>query len=119
MKVLILGAKGMLGHKLYQKLGERFDVFGTIREKFDSVERFGIFDRERVVESVDAQQTDSVEAAIVRTKPDVVVNAIGIIKQVPSAKQVVTTLEINSILPHRLADLGQKYGFRLFDISTD
>ena len=118
-KILIFGANGMLGHKLVQQLGGQFDVFGTIRGTFDTVEEYGIFDKTKIIESVSSQDIASIEAAIQAAQPDVVINAIGIIKQVPSAKDVITTLEINSIFPHRLAEFGEKYGFRLFTISTD
>ena len=43
MKILIFGAGGMLGHKLYQVLGERFDVVGTIRGKFASISQHRFF----------------------------------------------------------------------------
>lgn len=119
MNILIFGANGMLGHKLVQQLGRGFDVFGTIRGTFDSLERYGIFDRSKIIENVSVQDTASIETAIQSAQPDVVINAVGVIKQLPSAKDVITTLEINSIFPHRLAEFGEKYGFRLFTISTD
>jgi dTDP-4-dehydrorhamnose reductase len=119
MKILIFGIHGMLGHKLIQQLGLNFDAFGTIRGDFDSIARFPIFDRARTIEFVDAADIVSVDAAIRRCKPDLVINAIGIIKQIPSAKNVITALTINSIFPHRLAELGEKYGFRLITVSTD
>lgn len=109
----------MLGHKLIQQLSGQFDVYGTIRGTFETVDKFGIFDQAKIVENVSASDIASIEAAIQTAQPDVVVNAVGIIKQVPSAKDVITTLEINSIFPHRLAELAEKYGFRLFTISTD
>ncbi len=117
--VLIFGGNGMLGHKLVQELGRQFNVFGTIRGGFETVEKYGIFDQKKIIESVSAQDIASVEAAIQTAQPDVVINSVGIIKQVPSAKDVITTIEINSIFPHRLAELSEKYGFRLFTISTD
>ena len=46
-------------------------------------------------------------------------NAIGVVKQLPSAKNVIKTLEINSMFPNRLAELAQTHGFRLITISTD
>lgn len=119
MKILIFGANGMLGHKLVQQLRGRFDVSGTIRGSFDTVEPFGIFERESTIENVSAQDIPSIEGAIQTVQPDVVVNAVGVIKQLPSAKDVITTLEINSIFPHRLAEFGAKYGFRLITVSTD
>ncbi len=119
MKVLIFGAAGMLGHKLYQRLNSRFDIAATIRGEFSSIERHGIFDRENIVENIDVREKASVELAIKTVQPDVVINAVGVIKQLPSAKDVITTLELNAIFPHRLAGLGAQYGFRTISISTD
>ncbi len=119
MKLLIFGSNGMLGHKLVQQLCSRFDVFGTIRGDLASVSDYGIFKPEKTVEHVDADDLASIENAIHRSQPDVVLNAVGIIKQVPNAKNVITTLNINSIFPHRLAEFAEKYGFRLISISTD
>ncbi len=119
MRILIFGANGMLGHKLIQRLATRFEVGGTIRGGFSSVERFEIFDREKTLERIHAESKESIEKAISAIRPDVVINAIGIIKQVPSAKDVVSSLEVNAIFPHRLAELSSRYGFRLINISTD
>ena len=119
MKILVFGANGMLGHKLVQRLSSQFEVFGTIRGAFESVEQFGIFKREFIIEHVSAQDVASIEAAIQTAQPDVVINAIGIVKQLPTAKEVIATLEVNSIFPHRLAEFSQKYGFRLITVSTD
>lgn len=118
-KVLILGATGMLGHKLVQCLSVHFDVYSTIRGGFDNVERYGIFRRDRIIENVDATDAAILEKVIMETVPDIVINAIGVVKQVPSAKDVITTLELNSILPQRLAVLSKKHRFRLILFSTD
>ena len=119
MKVLILGANGMLGHKLYQVLGERFDVRGTIRSGFGSVAGFGIFDPGRMVPGLDVTDEQALEQVIAGLRPDVVINAVGVIKQKPSSKDVETALTINAIVPHRLAALSERYGYRLVCISTD
>lgn len=119
MRVLIFGAAGMLGHKLYQRLTSRFEVAATIRGDFSTIERYGFFDRSNIVENVDVREKSSVERAISEIRPDVVINAVGVIKQLPSAKDVITTLEINAIFPHRLAEFGAEYGFRTISISTD
>jgi dTDP-4-dehydrorhamnose reductase len=119
MRVLIFGASGMLGHKLYQELGKQFDVFATVRSGFNAVEPFGLFDRSSIIENIDIADTSSIRQAIETVRPDCVINAVGIIKQVPSSKDVIQTLTINSIFPHRLADLSADLGFRLITISTD
>ena len=119
MRILIFGAKGMLGHKLVQRLESDHDVWGTIRGDFDSVARFGIFHHERIIENIDAASAGSVESAIDAVRPEVVINAVGIIKQLEEAKNVVRSLEINSIFPQRLAEFAARGDFRLITVSTD
>ncbi len=119
MKVLILGAGGMLGHKLLQILAQTFDVRATCRSVPDGLRRFDWFDEQTLITGTDAADLAPFEQAIKKFEPDVVINAIGVIKQIPSAKDVINTLEINSIFPQRLARLAGEYGFRLIQISTD
>ena len=109
----------MLGHKLYQRLSEHHETFATVRGPFDSIERFGIFDKNSIIDNVDLASDDDIERSIEATHPNVVINAAGVIKQRPSSKNIATTLTINSILPHKLAALGQEYGFRTIIVSTD
>ncbi|HSU26036.1 MAG TPA: SDR family oxidoreductase [Pyrinomonadaceae bacterium] len=119
MKILIFGGSGMLGHKLVQRLGPDFDVWTTLRGSFESVSRFGIFDQIKTTEAVNVEDEGLVRQTIDRIRPDVVINAVGIIKQLPSSKDVITTLNVNSIFPHRLAQLSEQFGFRLICVSTD
>jgi dTDP-4-dehydrorhamnose reductase len=119
MKVLVLGGSGMLGHKLAQRWQGRFDIWTALRGRYSEYEKYGIFDKWKTIEEVDARNFASVAAAIAASRPDVVVNAIGIIKQLPSAKNTIVTLEVNSIFPHKLAELAAEQDFRLITISTD
>ena len=52
-------------------------------------------------------------------KPDVVINCIGIIKQLPYSNDHLNSLAINSTLPHRLAQYCNAFGARLVHFSTD
>src|SRR5690606_31719125 len=107
-------------HKLVQVFSARgYDTFATIRGSFDEVERFGIFTREATLERVDVTQEPLVRAALESIKPDVVINAAGVIKQVSAASSVIPSLTINSIFPQRLGQLSAELGFRLITISTD
>ena len=119
MKVLIFGAGGMLGHKLYQVLSETFDVTATARGAFAQLAPHGFFSPDRIIENVDASSRADAERAIKQVRPEVIVNAVGVIKQKPSAKDVETTLTINSIFPQRLSELSAAYGSRLICVSTD
>jgi dTDP-4-dehydrorhamnose reductase len=119
MKVLVLGGNGMLGHKLVQRWHDDFDVFTTVRGRFSDYERFGIYAADRTFDGVSVGDLGSVEGAVRKSRPDVIFNAVGIIKQLPTSKDVVKTLQINSIFPHQLADIAKKYNARLINISTD
>lgn len=117
MRVLVFGAGGMLGHKLMQVLGTGHEVFGTVRDNVDGLDPFAAV--ESLIPRVTVEDVESVRYAIEKVRPDVVVNAIGIIKQLPDSTNVITTLTVNSIFPHRLAELSSEFGFRLITISTD
>ena len=119
MKILILGGGGMLGHKLLQCWEKKFDVRSTVRSDYTKYRQFEFFDVNRIVENVEVENLQIIEKTINEIRPNVIVNAVGIIKQLPSAKNVVKTLQINSIFPHQLAELGEKYSARLITISTD
>jgi dTDP-4-dehydrorhamnose reductase len=119
MRVLILGAAGMLGHKLWQRFEPRFDTWVTLRTSFSGYARFGLFHRDRTLDHVDAGNFDSVTRAVATVRPDVIVNAIGIIKQLPAASDPILSLSINSLFPHRLAALGAAAAARVVHVSTD
>jgi dTDP-4-dehydrorhamnose reductase len=119
MKILITGGTGMLGHKLVQVLGERFETYTTIRGKFPDVAHYGIFRPERTYEAVDVTDYASVAKVLESVRPDVIVNAVGVIKQKPESKDIIRTLEINSIFPHRLARSAEEIGARLITYGTD
>jgi dTDP-4-dehydrorhamnose reductase len=116
-KVLIIGGKGMLGHKLFQVLAEWFEVYATLHGLFEDVMRFGIFDR--AFGNIDVTDIESVEQVVASVEPDVIINAVGVIKQLPESRDVAQTLAINSIFPHKLAEVAARFSSRLILISTD
>ena len=118
-RILILGATGMLGHKLVQAFRGRFDTWATTRSPFARLERFGIYEQDRTISNVDANDFDTVIDAIGKCRPDVVVNCVGIIKQLPESHDPIVSLKINSLLPHQLGRLCRTANARLIHISTD
>ena len=119
MKILIIGGGGMLGHKLVQVWQDEYDVWTTVRSNFQHYKRYKIYRRDRTFEKINVQNISLVRDLIEQIKPNVVINAIGVIKQVPLAKNVIATLSINSIFPHQLSELAEEFQFRLINISTD
>ena len=119
MKVLVLGGNGMLGHKLVQVLSKRFDVWTTLRNDFAKFQHLNLFDKEKTIEDVDAQKPLSYTEVIKDLKPDVIINSIGVIKQKSESKDIVKTLEINSIFPHKVAEIANEIGAKFITFSTD
>jgi dTDP-4-dehydrorhamnose reductase len=119
MRVLILGASGMLGHKLWQVFRSRFETWGTVRSSYQEYARYGLFEADRLLGHVDTSKFDTVERAVLEVQPTVVVNCIGIIKQLPTARDPIASIAVNALFPHRLAQLSESIGVRLIHISTD
>jgi dTDP-4-dehydrorhamnose reductase len=119
MKVLILGASGMLGHKLYQVFKKRFEVFVTIRGNFSRVENIGLFEKENLFENIDVENIEQVSNIVEKIEPEYLINCVGIIKQLPVSKEIVKVLNINAVLPHQLAEIADKFNSKLITISTD
>lgn len=73
----------------------------------------------RLLCRLDVLDHDALTAVMARVKPDVVINCVGLIKQLADAKDPLTALPINAMLPHRLARLCELGGARLIHVSTD
>lgn len=120
MKILVLGASGMLGNAMIRVMSERADwqVYGTVRSE-SSKRFFSGSIADRLLSGVDVEQNDSLIQAFNRVRPDVVINCIGLIKQLAEAEDPLQAIPINSLLPHRLARLCELIGARLVHMSTD
>lgn len=120
-KVLILGGSGMLGHTLFRSLSENgnLDVFATVRSAKELFVWLPSDRMKKVRSNVDIHQIDSLVKVFAEVKPDLVVNCIGIIKQIPEAQDPVTTITANALLPHRIALLCGATGARMIHVSTD
>jgi dTDP-4-dehydrorhamnose reductase len=119
MKVLILGGSGMLGHKLWQVLASRLDTYVSLRQGFNHYRQYNLFDPAHTLEGVSVEDFDSVVRAIDKVQPNAVVNCIGIVKQAEKARDPLSSIAVNALFPHQLAQLSQSRGFRLIQISTD
>ncbi|KLU67602.1 dTDP-4-dehydrorhamnose reductase [Desulfosporosinus acididurans] len=120
-KVLILGGSGMLGHTLFRHLaGERnLDVFTTVRSSKVLSDWRPRDQMKKVRQGIDIHQMERLVEVFGEVKPDIVINCIGIIKQIPEAEDPIETITINALLPHRIASLCSKAGARMIHISTD
>ena len=107
MRILILGADGMLGHvvrRYFEKKGN--EVFVTTRKK----ENENYFDV--------ADNIKNIDEIIDRLKPQVVINCIGLLNKVAEENQSLAVL-VNSYLPHYMDELSEKKNFKFIHVSTD
>jgi len=120
MKILVLGASGMLGNTVLRVLSENaeLEVFGTARSS--SVQRyFPPAISKKIIVGVDVENQDALTHVFAIVKPQLVINCIGLIKQLSVAEDPLQALPINAMLPHRLARLCELGGARLVHVSTD
>jgi dTDP-4-dehydrorhamnose reductase len=120
MKVLVIGASGMIGSTVLRVLSEQSDwqVFGTVRDI--SVRRFfSAMIGERLISGVDVEYPDTLVKVLDKIRPDVVVNCAGLTKHKPEADDPLVSIPINTLMPHRLAGLCKLAGARLIHVSTD
>jgi dTDP-4-dehydrorhamnose reductase len=119
MRVLVLGASGMLGNAMLQVLSEEpdWDVYGTLRSENLPVQKMA--PRARLLHGIHADQPDSLIAAFGQSRPQVVINCVGLVKQLAKADDPLEAIPINGLLPHRLAKMCALIGARLVHISTD
>jgi dTDP-4-dehydrorhamnose reductase len=120
MKILVIGASGMIGSTVLRVLSEKSDweVLGTVRD--GSVKRFfSAVLGERLVSRIDVENHDTLVKVFAQVRPDVVINCAGLTKHLPGAEDHLVALPINTLMPHRLAGLCDLVGARLIHISTD
>jgi dTDP-4-dehydrorhamnose reductase len=120
VRVLIFGASGMLGSTLFRYLSrdKHLTVFGTVRSK--ACEKF--FPKahiQNLISDIDIENTYSVAYAFMKAEPEIVINCIGLVKQLIGELKALKVITINAQFPHQLAAFCKLNKSRLIHISTD
>lgn len=110
----------MLGHAMLAVLAESpaLNVIGTVRSP-SSIARLSPALRRLCHSTLDVDSQDQLVNLFATLQPDVVVNCVGLIKQLEQANDPLSVLPVNAMLPHRLARLCELSGARLIHVSTD
>lgn len=119
-KVLILGASGMLGNAMLRTFAEdgRHEVYGSVRTHATS-KLFPEFLRHHLVVAGDIENQDALIQLFGKVRPTIVINCIGLIKQLAHAGDALSAIPVNALLPHRIANLCAAMGARMVHVSTD
>lgn len=121
-KIMILGGTGMLGHFFLRYFTENsdYEVYATsrnVREVSGFLPR-KLADR-FVQDNVDAGNFDTIIRALASIQPDIVINCIGIVKQLSMVNDPLASITVNSQLPHRISLAIRNAGIRMIHLSTD
>jgi dTDP-4-dehydrorhamnose reductase len=119
-KVLVLGATGMLGNAVLRLLlsSPGYQVFGSVRSPV-ALRLFPRALHSSIIVGVDVENSDSLTRIFARVHPDVVINCVGLVKQLAASDDPLAAIAINALLPHRLAQLCEVVGARLVHMGTD
>lgn len=110
----------MLGHKLFQVLGRKFPATGcTVRTAPAAFRNRELFPSELVYEGIDATDLNVVRWVVNDFRPNVLLNAVGLIKQLPEGNVRRTSIRVNALLPHELQEVAASVGARMIHFSTD
>ncbi|MCM3155469.1 SDR family oxidoreductase [Priestia megaterium] len=109
MKILVLGGQGMAGHviKSYFQSKPDYTVYYTSRDQKDKNSLY-----------LEIKDFIALEEIIDSIQPNIIINCIGILNENASINSI-QAFQINSLLPHQLTKLAERYQGKLVHISTD
>lgn len=119
-KILVIGANGMLGGSIFRYLSSntQFEVLGSVRSESAKSMLSSQGFKNTIVED-ELSDYIVVSKLLDDTKPDIVINCVGLIKQLEQSKAPIPAIQINSLLPHQLAESCDRIGAKLIHFSTD
>lgn len=120
VRVLVLGATGMLRNALPRVFAANkgFMVAG-LTWSGDALLWFPLQVQSLMQSSVSATDFRQLSDRIAHATPNVIINAVGMVKQLKGAKDPTGCIELNALLPHRLAELCERTGAKLIQLSTN
>jgi dTDP-4-dehydrorhamnose reductase len=117
---VVLGASGLLGNAVLRLFAQSagYEAVGSARST-NALRLLPEDLSDRVICGVDVENIYSLISLFAKVQPDVVINCVGLVKQLSEADDPLVAIPLNSLLPHRLARLCGVAGARLVHMSTD
>ena len=118
MKVMIFGAGGMLGSTLIKTISHNssYEVYGTLRNKINFFDKNNSI---KIFTNISGEKIKDIREILMQIKPDIIINCIGVVKQLKAANDHELSIFTNSLFPHQLHKLCKEINARLIHISTD
>jgi dTDP-4-dehydrorhamnose reductase len=120
VKVLVLGATGLLGHTVFRTLAgtDGWTVAGTVRSTA-ARERLPAPLREAAIVTGDLDSVGRLRTLLAEQRPEAVINCLSLPKAEMRADNYERIVQGLALLPRRLAQLCAAAGARLVHMSTD
>ena len=111
-KLLVIGASGLLGSKLWEEAKSEYDLVGTFNSEYDGKPSFRL-------EPLDIGAKDDVEKLFRKTNPEIVILAAAMTNVDACEKQPLVANRVNATGPELVARNCKKAGAKLVHVSTD
>lgn len=105
MKILLFGSTGMLGTYVLKVLSKKYQIVIITRSDFN----------------IELDTWDKLDKLLEKEKDEIniIVNCAGIIPQTNLQIDYRKYIQINSLFPHKLQDISNKYNYKFIHITTD
>lgn len=120
IKILILGSTGLLGNTIlkYFSKKQNYRCYVLIRKNSDKIKFKNIYNVKFY--KIDYENLNSIKTILSKVEPNIIINCIGLVKQLVNNYKFSEIIKINSLLPHYLSELAQdKNKIRFIHFSTD
>jgi len=120
IKLIVLGSTGLLGSTLLKYFSKQSNIkcYGIIRKNSDIDKLKNI--KNVKLYKIDYNNKNSILKVFNKIKPNLIINCIGVVKQLTHKNQLSEIIRINSFLPHYLTELANvKSKTRFIQFSTD
>ena len=119
MRVIILGASGLIGHQLFLELSNCFETFGILHKKKNHYGGISIFSGKNIIENIDVNDFEILQGILLGINPEVILNCVGITKRKEEINNPIDAIRTNSLFPHLLANWARQNNKRVIHFSTD
>lgn len=120
MRILILGASGMIGHRMWATLGERHEAIGVLRRtELGPLASIPGIDPKNALLGIEIQDISKLSKVIEDVKPDLVLNCVGIVKQLKDSNDHLKSISLNALFPHQLSKVCAENNARMIQFSSD